>query len=118
MDGDARDLTARVLEDEERRAEREAPRPATVLPDDLLPGVGSEPMSLRDALADVDGELTEQGVIEAIEALGEVPTNAGPPGTISADKHDAGDFVILARYSAADGVFTIPDDAEPFEVPA
>jgi ABC-type branched-subunit amino acid transport system substrate-binding protein len=73
-------------------------------------------LALRDALADVDGELTDAGVISAIEALGEVPTNAGPPGTISADKHDAGDFLILARYSAADGVFTVDDAFEPFEV--
>jgi ABC-type branched-subunit amino acid transport system substrate-binding protein len=74
-------------------------------------------LALRDALTDSDGELTDTGVITAIEALGEVPTNAGPPGTISADKHDAGDFLIVTRYSAADGVFTVEDD-EPFEVAA
>src|SRR5215204_648785 len=50
MDDDARDLTAQVLEDEARQAEGRTPTATTVLPDDLLPGVGSDDMSLREAL--------------------------------------------------------------------
>ncbi len=44
-------LAAAVLEEEARRQAAEAERSsATVLPDDLLPGVGAAAMSLRDAL--------------------------------------------------------------------
>jgi ABC-type branched-subunit amino acid transport system ATPase component/sugar phosphate permease len=50
MADDARDLTAQVLEEEARHAERRTPTATTVLPDDLLPGVGSDGMSLREAL--------------------------------------------------------------------
>jgi ABC-type branched-subunit amino acid transport system ATPase component/predicted MFS family arabinose efflux permease len=46
----AADLAASVLAEEARRQEASAPRPETVLPDDLLPGVGGAPMSLADAL--------------------------------------------------------------------
>ena len=41
-------------------------------------------------------------MIAAIEGLGEVLLNAGPPGTLSADKHDAGDYLFLADYRAAE----------------
>ncbi len=50
MADDARDLTAQVLADEDRQAEQRVARATTVLPDDLLPGVGGEDMSLREAL--------------------------------------------------------------------
>ena len=43
-------LAAPVLAEEARRQEASAPRPAVVLPDDLLPGVGGPSMSLRGAL--------------------------------------------------------------------
>ena len=48
---DAAGLAAAVLDAEARRAAEAAPaREHVVLPDDLLPGVGDEPMSLRDAI--------------------------------------------------------------------
>jgi ABC-type branched-subunit amino acid transport system ATPase component/predicted MFS family arabinose efflux permease len=47
---DAADLAASVLAEEARRQAAGAPRPEVVLPDDLLPGVGAEPMSLSTAL--------------------------------------------------------------------
>jgi ABC-type branched-subunit amino acid transport system ATPase component/sugar phosphate permease len=50
VDGDVSALTATVLESEARRRDEAAGREAVVLPDDLLPGVGGEPMSLRSAL--------------------------------------------------------------------
>jgi ABC-type branched-subunit amino acid transport system ATPase component/predicted MFS family arabinose efflux permease len=44
-------LAAAVLDEEARRQEAQAAgRVETILPDDLLPGVGGEPMALRDAL--------------------------------------------------------------------
>jgi len=54
---DATTLAAHVLAEEERRAQAQAVQEEVVLPDDLLPGVGSEQMSLRQALAD-GGTLT------------------------------------------------------------
>ena len=47
---DAALLAASVLAEEARRQEAGAPRPEVVLPDDLLPGVGAEAMSLGAAL--------------------------------------------------------------------
>lgn len=44
------DLTATVLAEEARREQEQADREEVVLPDDLLPGVGDESMSLRDAI--------------------------------------------------------------------
>ncbi len=49
---DTADLAAAVLAEESKRRATQAERDArTVLPDDLLPGVGDEAVSLRDALA-------------------------------------------------------------------
>ena len=45
------DLAGAILEEEARRRAEQAERDAaTVLPDDLLPGVGDEPMTLKDGL--------------------------------------------------------------------
>jgi ABC-type branched-subunit amino acid transport system substrate-binding protein len=56
-------------------------------------------------------DLDQATMIAAIEGLGEVPLNAGPPGTLSADKHDAGDYLFLSDFRAADGEFVErPDD--------
>ena len=49
-DADAAALAAAVLDEEARREAAQAAPPETVLPDDLLPGVGGEPMSLREGL--------------------------------------------------------------------
>ncbi len=49
---DAAALAAAVLDEEARRQAEQAEREAgVVLPDDLLPGVGDKPMSLREAFA-------------------------------------------------------------------
>lgn len=48
---DPASLAAAVLEEEAKRQEEQAARSApVVLPDDLLPGVGTEPLRLRDTL--------------------------------------------------------------------
>ena len=50
-DQDPAALAAAVLEQEAERQETQAARSAvTVLPDDLLPGVGAEPMPMRETL--------------------------------------------------------------------
>jgi ABC-type branched-subunit amino acid transport system ATPase component/predicted MFS family arabinose efflux permease len=48
--GDAAALATAVLDEEARRQEAHARRPDTVLPDDLLPGVGGKAMSLREGI--------------------------------------------------------------------
>lgn len=60
-------------------------------------------------------ELNQASVIAAVEALGEVELNAGPPGSLSADKHDAGDHLFLADYSAADEEF-VEREGDPVKV--
>jgi ABC-type branched-subunit amino acid transport system substrate-binding protein len=60
-------------------------------------------------------DLDQASMIAAIEDLGEVPLNAGPPGTLSADKHDAGDYLFLSDFRAADGEF-VQRDGDPVKV--
>jgi ABC-type branched-subunit amino acid transport system substrate-binding protein len=73
---------------------------------------------LRDAMATIDGPVTEAALIEAIEGLETVPSLEGIPGTIGPDKHDAGDFVFLAQFTTEAGEYLPADDEEPFEAPA
>ena len=61
------------------------------------------------------GDLDQATMIAAIEDQGEVELNAGPPGTLSPDKHDAGDHLFLADYRAEAGEF-VQRDGEPVEV--
>lgn len=74
-------------------------------------------LRLLDTAGDgVDAAALDQAtMIGEIEAAGEIGLNAGPPGTLSADKHDAGDHLFLADFSAAAGEF-IERDTEPFAV--
>ena len=55
-------------------------------------------------------------MISAIEGLGAFDLISGPKGTLSKDKHDAGDFVFLSRYSA-DRDLRTDDDRKPLKVP-
>jgi ABC-type branched-subunit amino acid transport system substrate-binding protein len=56
---------------------------------------------LENAAGSVDGDLDQATMVEALEGLGEVELNAGPAGSLSADKHDAGDYLFLCDYQAA-----------------
>jgi ABC-type branched-subunit amino acid transport system substrate-binding protein len=71
---------------------------------------------LKDALDGVHGDLDQAKAIAAVEGLGEVPATVGPSGTLRKDKHDAGDYVMLSRYSAKAGKF-VPIDGTPVRVP-
>ena len=71
---------------------------------------------LPQAAEAVEADDLDQGaMIAAIEGLGEIPLNAGPPGTLSADKHDAGDHLFMADYRAAEQEFVDRPD-EPVKV--
>jgi ABC-type branched-subunit amino acid transport system substrate-binding protein len=72
--------------------------------------------TIADALKSVKGPLTEGAVIAALEAMKSVPQTGGPPGSLSATKHDAGDFVFIEKFSAAQGKF-VPFDTTPRRVP-
>ena len=71
---------------------------------------------LVDAIEAVEGTITQASVIEAFEAMNEVPMAAGPVGSLGPDKHDAGDFVFLSRYDAAVEEFVPFDNATPIPV--
>lgn len=75
-------------------------------------------LTLVDAIdaAAADGPLTQAAVIAALEAMGEVPMSAGPPGSLAPDKHDAGDFVFVSRYDATVEEFVPHDGATPIEI--
>jgi ABC-type branched-subunit amino acid transport system substrate-binding protein len=73
--------------------------------------------ALAKGLEGIKGAVTQAKVIAAIEGAGSVSVLAGPKGTITADKHDAGDYVFLSRYSAKTGVFEPFDDRKPRKVP-
>jgi ABC-type branched-subunit amino acid transport system substrate-binding protein len=70
---------------------------------------------LEDGAAAVDGDLHQASLVEAIEGLGDVGLNAGPDGSLSADKHDAGDHLFLCDYRADVGE-CVQRDAEPIRV--
>jgi hypothetical protein len=70
---------------------------------------------LEDAAAEVDGDLDQAAMVGAIEGLGEIELNAGPPGSLSADKHDAGDHLFLCDYRAEAGE-CVQRPGEPVEV--
>ncbi len=72
--------------------------------------------TLVAAIEAVDGAITQQAVIEAMENLEDVPLASGPPGSLGPDKHDAGDYVFLSQYSASTETFEPTDDEEPIEV--
>jgi len=72
--------------------------------------------TLQEAAADLDpAEVNQATVVRAVEGLGEVPLNAGPAGTISDDKHDAGDYLFLADFSPAEGEF-VDRPGEPVQI--
>ena len=72
--------------------------------------------SLAQAIDAIDGTIDQATVITALEALDPVPMISGPKGTLSADKHDAGNAVYMARYSAETQEFDPVDDRQPIEV--
>ena len=73
-------------------------------------------LALADALAKVQGPLTEQKAIAALEGLGTVPSAHGPTLTLSAAKHAGGDHVYLSRYSKKTEKFEPVDDAKPLSI--
>jgi hypothetical protein len=72
--------------------------------------------TLATALKAAKQPLTQGTAINALQAMASVPMSAGPPGSLSATKHDAGDYVFIERYSAAQGKF-LPFDTTPRRVP-
>ncbi len=65
---------------------------------------------------DLEGaDIDQAAMIAALEGLDTVGLNAGPPGSLSADKHDAGDYLFLADYDAGAGEF-VQRDGDPVEV--
>jgi ABC-type branched-subunit amino acid transport system substrate-binding protein len=70
---------------------------------------------LEVAAEAVEGQLDQASLIAALEDLGEIPANAGPPMSLTAGKPDSGDYVFLAEYSAERGTFE--RTGEPIEIP-
>ncbi|MCU1399702.1 MAG: hypothetical protein JWN62_2811 [Acidimicrobiales bacterium] len=64
------------------------------------------------------GKPLDQGtLIAAIEGLGTIHYGIGPDGSLSATKHDAGDYLFLCDYQAATGT-CVRRSEPPFKVPA
>jgi ABC-type branched-subunit amino acid transport system substrate-binding protein len=63
----------------------------------------------------LDGDMDQAAVIGALEGLGSIGLNAGPEGSLSADKHDAGDYLFVADYRADAGEF-VQRDGDPVKV--
>jgi hypothetical protein len=72
--------------------------------------------TLAAAIKAVKGPLTQGAVEQALESMSSVTMEGGPVGSLSPTKHDAGDFVFIEKYSAAQGKF-IPYDTTPRRVP-
>jgi Periplasmic binding protein len=72
--------------------------------------------TLATALKAAKAPLTQGAVINALQSMSSAPMIGGPVGSLSATKHDAGDYVFIERYSAAQGKF-VPVDTTPRRVP-
>ena len=71
---------------------------------------------LKDAGDTVkEADLNQLTMIQAIEKQTDPPMAAGPSGTLSATKHNAGNHLFLAIYDAAEGKF-IPDGKPAIKV--
>lgn len=73
--------------------------------------------TLARALTAVEGPVTTDAVVGALENLGQVDLAAGPPGSLAPDKHDAGNALFLTRYDAGGSTFLPVDGGRPLEVP-
>jgi ABC-type branched-subunit amino acid transport system substrate-binding protein len=73
--------------------------------------------TLAKAIETIKGAVTQAKVIKALESQSATTMSAGPPGSLNATKHDAGDDVFLSRYDATAGKFRPVDDAKPLKVP-
>ncbi|MGZ8765413.1 MAG: hypothetical protein ACXW2C_06945, partial [Acidimicrobiia bacterium] len=71
---------------------------------------------VAEALGRVKGELNQATMIEAMESIKSVSSNAGPAGSWSRKKHDSGDWVFMAEYQAPEGRF-VTTDPTPRAVP-
>jgi ABC-type branched-subunit amino acid transport system substrate-binding protein len=72
--------------------------------------------TLADALNAASGTLTQGAVVRALADTHTVAMSGGPPGSLSADKHDAGDWAVLERYHSSLGRFT-PYLPRPVAIP-
>ncbi len=71
---------------------------------------------IAQALGRINGKVNQATMIEAMESITSVPSNAGPAGSWSKTKHDSGDWVFMAEYQADEGKF-VTTDPTPREVP-
>ncbi len=65
--------------------------------------------ALAKALDTAKKPLTQGSIIRAFEAMSSTPMVAGPNGSLSATKHDAGDWAWLERYDAAKEEWVLDD---------
>jgi len=72
--------------------------------------------TLADAISAAKTPLSQGSVIHALEGMSSVPLVVGPPGSLSASKHDAANYVWLEQYHASSGTFTVVDPS-PQRVP-
>lgn len=72
--------------------------------------------TLADALDAASGTLTQGSVVRALDDMHTLPLSGGPPGSLSDDKHDAGDWAVLERYHSSSGSFT-PAVPHPVAIP-
>jgi ABC-type branched-subunit amino acid transport system substrate-binding protein len=73
--------------------------------------------TIANAIEAVDGTVDQASVIAAMQTSDPLMI-AGPPGSLSPDKHDAGTAVFLSRYSAATEKFAPVDDQKPTVIPS
>jgi ABC-type branched-subunit amino acid transport system substrate-binding protein len=72
--------------------------------------------TLAKAIDAASGTLTQGAVIRALDDMHTLPLTGGPPGSLSALKHDAGDWAVLEQYHSSSGEFS-PALPHPVPVP-
>jgi ABC-type branched-subunit amino acid transport system substrate-binding protein len=72
--------------------------------------------TLAKAIESIKGTINQGSTIHALENLKPVPVVAGPPGTLSKTKHNAGVAVFEVRYSAQQGTWVPTDNKKPIPI--
>ena len=54
---------------------------------------------IAQGIKGVSGDLTQPAFLKSMLAIGTIPSNSGPAGTLAPGKTDAGDYVYAAKYS-------------------
>jgi ABC-type branched-subunit amino acid transport system substrate-binding protein len=72
---------------------------------------------VADGIKKIDGPITQGAVIKQLEAMSEVPSYTGRPGSFGPGKHDAGDYQFISKFDKTTLTF-VDIDPTPVKAPS